>query len=184
MSTKITQPMVETITAELYVVKIGNKQMTVSVYNQLYIEPCHDKDFNIIYDIWGKTNRDEEYVIFQKGNELRKMKIPRKNKIIPLLKCQWIFLKYEDDLQKIISSYNYKFVEMTDDERSNYILANEVKNFLRYDFTILTPEAFEIIGSDYIDIIQHEYQKYLNETIQFNKMVDQLNAARQLFIAV
>ena len=176
--------MVETITAELYVVKIGNKQMTVSVYNQLYIEPCHDNDHNILYPIWGKTNRDGEYVIFQKGNELRKFKIPRKEKIIPLLKCKWVFSKYEEDLRKIISPFLFINIGMSDDEMENYRLANELREFLRWDYKELTNEAFQIIGSDYIDIIQYDYQIYLNQTMHFNKMVDQLNAARQLFIAV
>jgi hypothetical protein len=78
MGTKISQPTVETITAELFVVKIGNKQMTISVFNQLYCEDCWDEEWNLVYPIWGKINRDGEYVIFQKGNDLRKCEMPKK----------------------------------------------------------------------------------------------------------
>lgn len=74
--TKLNQPHVNTLMAEINIVKIGNKQMTISVFNQLYEEDCYDEDSNIIYPIWGKVKREAEWVIFQKGNDLRKCLIP------------------------------------------------------------------------------------------------------------
>lgn len=78
MENKVTMPLISTLVAEIRIVKIGNKQMTISVFNQLYEEYCFDLEWNILYPIWGKVKRDYsiEYVIFQKGSDLRKMELP------------------------------------------------------------------------------------------------------------
>lgn len=76
METKLNSPKITTLTVEISVIKIGNKQMTISVFNQLHTGVCFDENNNIIYPIWGRVNmKGVEYVIFQQGYELKKMRM-------------------------------------------------------------------------------------------------------------
>jgi hypothetical protein len=77
MKNKIATPQISTLRVDIRIIQIGNKQMTINVFKQLYEKKCWDNKFNIIYPIWGKVYyKDFEYVIFQEGNELRKIRIP------------------------------------------------------------------------------------------------------------
>ncbi len=90
MKNEIKSPTISTLVAELRVVRIGNKQMTKAVFNQLYTSKLHDDDYNIIYPVWGKVYDGfhnsiinfnklgvvKEWIIFQNGNDLNKFLIP------------------------------------------------------------------------------------------------------------
>lgn len=73
MENKIVSPQISTLIAEINIIKIGNKQMTVSVFKQLYEQPFYDDNFNIIYPIWGIVKREGSYfVVFQVDSQLFK----------------------------------------------------------------------------------------------------------------
>ena len=168
MANKISQPTVATITAELNVVKIGNKQMTVSVYNQLYIENCWDKEYNILYPVWGKTNRDGEFVIFQKGNELRKCKIPSK----------WGKLNFNNHLIHYIKEnreYFNKPISLNDPKREelNSLYKITIYNISSIDEKDLN-NAISILDEKFIKQHQEIFQKqnWVNEKRE--TMIDNL----------
>lgn len=184
--TKISQPTVETITAELHVVKIGNKQMTISVFNQLYEQDCWDGEWNIIYPVWGKTNRDGQYVIFQKGNELRKCAIPR----------SWGKLNYRKNLLEYIIDHANEIRTTIPKENLNYanrddkaIAYSRLQTLTYNSYSNLVDnkdfeQALSVLDERILNDFKQYFQKrnWLNE--QREKMIVELNNSRQLFIAV
>ena len=174
MKTKISKPTVETITAEINVVKIGNKQMTISVFNQLYTEKCWDDEYNILYPVWGKIKRNYEYVIFQKNNELRKCHIPNNYKKI--------------DFYDFVESYfesNKDHVKRPDYDDPNYDIL-----YLVYKVAHLnsSTEDRKLAYSFLTEVSKKECDEQFrlkNWLIEKqNKMVFDLNNSRQLFIAI
>ena len=181
MTTKISQPTVETITAELFVIKIANKQMTVSVYNQLYIEDCWDKEWNILYPVWGKTNREGEYVIFQKGNDLRKCQIP----------SMWGKLDYSDELVRYIKGNSSEISKTIPNTRSNpnekYWLLNQIM-YLHVPIhslgKIKFEEAVSVLDEKFLNEFKAEFKRRSWLYEKHDKMTNELKNYRQLFIAV
>lgn len=181
MSIKLSSPKVDTVLSEIDVVKIGGKQMTISVYNQLYQEQCWDKDYNILYDILGKINRNGEFVIFQKGNVLRKCKIPKKEKpltakeaFIKLIKDNESVMKYgvemSPDKQIMKKILNLQLFEITN--KHIEILMNGIKKSPRI--------KTDILGS----LFEKKHDEHLFKVEKQNKMVDELQNTKQLFIAL
>ncbi len=76
MENNIKEPKITTMSIDVKVIRIGNKQMTKAVFNQLYTERLWDDDFNVLFPIWGKVHDgDLEYAIFQKEDSLKKARI-------------------------------------------------------------------------------------------------------------
>jgi hypothetical protein len=79
MKNKILTPQISTLIAELKIIKIGNKKMTISVFNQIQEKSCIEGYYEIGYPVWGWVLRDNyKWIIFQIGKELRKMRMPVK----------------------------------------------------------------------------------------------------------
>ncbi len=182
MKTKISKPTVETITAEINVVKIGNKQMTISVFNQLYIEKCWDDEYNILYPVWGKIKRDSEYIIFQKNNELRKCEIPKKQKI-EFYEFAYDFIqKYKNLIKQPVSYFTNPFFQELN------LLYNLSHGYDKSLSWVRTIEKVKIAYS----VLDEKLKKECDEQFQSknwliekqNKMVFDLNNSRQLFIAI
>lgn len=178
MANKISQPTVATITAELNVVKIGNKQMTVSVYNQLYIENCWDKEYNILYPIWGKTNRDGEFVIFQKGNELRKCRIPTK----------WGKLNFDSHLIRYIKTNREYFAKPIPMNDPNWKQLNSLYEITYLHIDSIDDKKLNAALSVMDEKIKKEHQEIFKRDNWMNekreKMINELLSSRQLFIAI
>jgi hypothetical protein len=174
----IIEPKVSTITAELHVVKIGNKQMTKSVYNQLYEEQCYDKDYNLLYDIWGKTNIEGNYVIFNKNGELRKCIIP---KYTPFHKSafEWHVISFLRR-HSTIAALN----ELLNEEQIKNI--TQLIIIRDYDYITVSDarQAMSYLTDDIINVIKSEYAILVNENNALKKLIDTLNNSTQLFIAV
>lgn len=177
MATKLSNPEISTITAELNVIQIGNKQMTIAVFNQLYCEDCWiDEQFRILYPIWGKVKRDDEWVIFQKGNDLRKCRIPKKCATVEWGAFLGVHLNTNRDyLNKLI-------FKGTRPERSNgdlfrlWIHINE-NRFFPENLTSYIPQDFKSQAEE-------NYREITSLIAAQHKMVDELNNSRQIFIAV
>lgn len=178
----IESPKVESLTISVNVIRIGNKQMTLSVFNQIFEENPFDENNNIIYNIWGKINygkKDYEtsriWVIFQKGDGLRKYGLP--NKIYP-------YISYEQALNKEVEKFtktSYFYPELHDfshltlrKEPVSAELIKIVKEIIFDKKNGLTTE--EKFNRDYYNYVYKE-QNYINS-------IKTLHAARQLFIAV
>ena len=186
MANKISTPIVSTITAELHVVKIGNKQMTISVYNQLYIEDCWDEDYNILYPVWGKINREEEFVIFQKGAELRKCKIPKQLRKLNFGDHLVVFIqkniKYFDRPfynEIIIKESKYSFNERRIDNIKKNISEYDINNKIKS-----LNDLISILDESFIRAHQEEFQKQNLKCEKREKMINNLINSRQIFIAI
>lgn len=181
MGTKILEPTITTVTAELFVVKIGNKQMTISVYNQLYMEDCWDKEYNIMYPVWGKINRDNEYVIFQKGNELRKCELPSK----------WKDSIYDEFCLRFIQN-NFSTILSTLPQSN---LTKEKEEALRMFRIVIyhhgssfykegIEKATSFLDESFLAKLKKEFREESCLTTMQQKMVNELHNSRQLFISV
>jgi hypothetical protein len=190
MTSKITTPTVATITAELNVVKIGNKQMTISVFNQLYQENCWDEEYNILYPIWGKTNRDGQYVIFQKGTELRKSEIPR----------QANPLRFIDHFLDFLQSKNLEIATTRLNENSFIKDCWERYDLNTYKLKIQKISTWAdrkyLVDEDIVNRVilnmdnelKKEHQELFNKALWLSqkrvKMIESLHNSQQLFIAI
>ena len=176
MKTIISKPTVETITAEINVVKIGNKQMTISVFNQLYTEKCWDDEYNILYPVWGKILRDSEYIIFQKNNELRKCEIP-KNLKIDFFYHACDFIQSKSKIIEYPNFNNDRYKELY----SLYMISHG-KNIM--DWWTHVKIAYSALDEK----LKKECDEYCQSKIWLiekqNKMVFDLKNSRQLFIAI
>lgn len=171
MSNIISTPSISTILAELHVIQIGKKQMTISVFNQLYeSDKCYDDDLNIIYPIWGKINREIEWVIFQKNNELRKQEMPLRRK--PQM-YNYIFAKY-------IKDNHESRLNMTP-SLSNLLFRISRHLEIRYSDI---EELKKDLDKSICDLIDEQFQKDTKYIFKWNEMVGELQSSRQLFIAL
>lgn len=156
--------------------------MTISVFNQLYTEKCWDDEYNILYPIWGKANREEEYVIFQKGNELRKCTIPPKLRKIQFVESFIDYVQSKKDLFLFSSDMNYD-----KDPKLDYKNALAKIAHCRFRSTIKQDDfdkAYEFLDSKYKTEHQKLFERDNWEVEKQNKMVEQLQLVRQLFIAI
>jgi len=183
MKNKLELPHISTLKAELSVVKIGNKQMTISVFKQLYNEKCYDEKFNIIYPVWGKVLRDDiEYVIFQKGDELRKCEIPIL--LTKIMSKKDIYYRYFDGNHNGHWGVYIDFVNLMDNYETQLI----EKGILRY--TVFgSSNEFEIkfmnsLTNSQLEQLDKVYKQCLPLRLNRNLMVEELHKSRQLFIAV
>lgn len=187
MTTKLNNPTIETITAEISIVRIGNKQMTISVFNQLYEEKCWDEYYNVIYPVWGKTNREREYIIFQKDNELRKCELPKKIKMRNYGLFFWDFVsENKDEIHSIIPTNKKDWLG----KNSVYYLfllcdSNSYDNRFRiHEFTSYVPLAEPAVPENILKSLKANYEEYVSFIASNHNMIDYFNNQRQLFIAV
>lgn len=173
MNNVIQQPRISTLTVEISVIKIGNNKMTLSVFDQLYESEPHDQFCNLIHSIWGKVNRSgADYVVFQKDNELRKWKIPRKEHT-------WGF---ESSIEQTISS---KFISKGYFLTSASNTYDSLKKQKQHVHSIYTVSQFmNILSDDQRNEIIDEYNRHVCYTKLYNEMIDKLKESNQLFIAV
>lgn len=159
MSAKKVMPTIETMMVEVRVIKIGNKQMTLSVFDQLYEERPFDENWSIIYLMWGKVRRKEgDWVIFQKGNELRKWRIQSSSYLVsdfgfksdgtfgthPFFKGEkWNFYSWQS-LSKIASALEHDFSpinEKGEELKNAFLRAKEKEDQILGSFHLL-PQLF------------------------------------------
>lgn len=206
MENKLSTPQITTLKAELRIVQIGNKQMTISVFKQLYEELCYDDNYRIIYPIWGKVNREEAiYCIFQKGNELRKMKLPEMFRLLDFYRLFTINV-IEDNP---VSMGNHEFYFGCLYEIKNGKSIAEILNsrsassggekiytrFLSYpheyriEYGDLSgkenaSKIHSLFTKEELELMQIELRVFNSVIEAQRKMVADLNASPQLFIAV
>lgn len=184
--TTLSSPTVTTITAELHVIKIGNKQMTISVFNQLYDEECWDKNYNITNPIWGKVLRDNiEYIIFQKGSELRKTELPGRRTKQGYEEYLSRSMKWEELKQEIevhLKAAKPELKGLVDNIRSlMYARVFLLKEKLLVETILIDMDLFYPQTSQRW---KENYRIYCSNTDKYNKMVTELESSTQLFIAV
>ena len=204
MATKISSPIISTLMAELNVVKIGNKQMTISVFNQLYSDKCYDDDFNILYPIWGKVKREEEWVIFQKGNDLKKQRMPYiidcqkfENVLINVIKENKEKILLTDIMQDYINKHENLNIRDSNwqqkmSNKKKFLEENKEINILReilYEkISYPTKEELDlvltIIDKDLLNTIHEECRKIMSKSKKGNEMTKELHNSKQLFIAI
>jgi hypothetical protein len=71
---------IETCSVELRVVRVGKKQMTLSVFRQIREEDCFDDEFRVVGRPWGIVNYckchsghgEHHHVLWEQDGELRK----------------------------------------------------------------------------------------------------------------
>lgn len=191
MKNKIKSPTISTLVAELRVVRIGNKQMTKAVFNQLYASKPHDDNYNIVYPIWGKVKLEGEWVIFQNGNDLNKFYIPKPHEGNPYNETDYLYNMYLST-KWFIEAYkhinNGSSILNIDDEEfdvrdcRDYAgckrdVPDKIKDFI-YSFCSqhFSPDTSKDFNKDFFE--------YSSKFIAYNKMVEALQNAPQLFIAV
>ena len=191
MSNKIEIPGIATLKVELRVVRIGNKQMTKAVFNQLYEERIYDDKFNIIYPIWGKVFDGNEYIIFQKNNELRRMRIPSIERFMHkhnLYEFMRVRLKLMHQWQKLEPFYWITFFN----EEGLEDFTIKIEKDIVYEYF----EGHILIKGKEEELLNNILpEKYKNELVQrFNllieiestklQLINRLKNSEQLFIAV
>jgi len=82
MSVKIESPRIETCTVSVNVIKIGKKQMTLSVFDQLIEDKPFNSDLELNSNLWGFVKRKDKgrkrfskdvfYLVFSKNESLFK----------------------------------------------------------------------------------------------------------------
>lgn len=209
MKNKLSTPQISTLMAEIRILKIGNKQMTISVFKQLYESSCYDEKYNILFPIWGKVKReDNEFVIFQKGSELNKMIIPKKQKVYSFEYSFYACFSdhYHTEYGHIINSIDEILNKSNQNDffngryKEKYLFKdNEVKWFNSkmpnnqqevhlYNFKnendVIELLKLNLFSEAEISKIKNEYRIERSLVEAQHKMIDELNNAQQLFIAV
>lgn len=78
----INDVVISTVTVNIQVMKIGSKQMTITVFRQLPIETIFDRDGELVSDPWGWVNYDEgKWFVFSDDGILYRCKINFENYI-------------------------------------------------------------------------------------------------------
>lgn len=206
MATKISSPIISTLMAELNVVKIGNKQMTISVFNQLYTDKCYDDDFNILYPIWGKVKREEEWIIFQKGNDLRKQRMPSMIKCSQYKDvCKSVIvenknlilstetIKKKDEEYKKLNNDRLSITKQIEAMNNQQKFMETNKNYAmlhRILYASYSPQkeeldlALTIIEEKLLNNINDECRNRLAKEKKGYEMMSELHNSKQLFIAI
>lgn len=82
---------------------VGGSKLSVTIFNQIIEEPPFDTDFNTLYPVIGKVNRNDNiYVLFVKDGQLRRFNVSINLKYIKPLTL-------EGSLFKAISFKEYSF---------------------------------------------------------------------------
>jgi len=187
MKANYEQPTITTVSIEVKVLRIGNKQMTLSVFDQLYEEsPCdsyEDELYEIAHPIWGKVRRkDENFVIFEKNGELRKYKMWGREQVYSFEGA--VYFTVTRQLDHYDSDFFFpdwkKLYDLKTHSRNlpdsfyydSYGKANRVKWFLSQ----LTEEE--------LTSMQDQFNKALSSTNAWNNFQDILSKSEQIFIAV
>lgn len=176
MNNTLHQPTITSMTIEVSVIRIGQKQMTLSVFDQLYFGKCYresDKSYEIIYPLWGKVKKKgTEYAVFQVENELIKMEIPEERPMYTLNESieRVIDHKYSG---YYLSSAHKLLIEMG--KNHMYFHKNGEPDVAKF-FDKMSKNSYENIESEWTFI--------KNENIRHNNMVARLKSSIQLFIAV
>jgi len=192
MSVEIENASINSVQVLINVVKIGQKQMTQAVFNQLYEEKPWDDFYNITQFLWGKVNyKGTDYIVFQSENELRKYEIPKKVNVPGFMyyfidRVRWsmnvpkLFLTSKrDDLDEEFKTSCHKVGKDLQHAQTRYGMVNfEVSDDLSLkDFeTVMTPDFYENV------LEQAKTKKWWDE--KRNSLADELNSQKQLFIAV
>ena len=199
MKNEIKSPTISTLVAELRVVRIGNKQMTKAVFNQLYASNPYDNNYDIIFPIWGKVKGDWnpyegkfiEYIIFQKGEDLNKFKIPNPKdnpkSIKEFLYYDWL---NRDWFYKSYKTLYSRTVLQITEERELHLgkIITDPDHYSRDETSLLRDFVYDFAKTHFPNddwkIFENDFTKYHSAIIAYNKMVKTLQNAPQLFIAV
>lgn len=174
---------------EISVLRVGNKQMTISVFNQLYEQKPFDSDYNLTNELWGKVNRDGNYVIFNTEEGIRKFNISSFNHSLhandfsdsigkALAKKERSF-----ELEHMKSKlYNY-FSDLDDESHISELLYQ-----LSLDHGDLHPADYHVFSNalygDFRAEIEIEYNEGIKRLQRRNELVHVFAQLPQLFIAV
>jgi hypothetical protein len=195
METILNQPRISTLMVEIKVIKIGNSKMTLSVFDQLYYDFPYNDDSKIIYPVWGKVHRSSDnYVIFIKNNELRKHIIPSKRHF----QTFEIAVHYSTDgnegvwhlktVQKIYKEKKKWWDTMSYEDKVEFFKKTGSGNYwsgFPFETTSTNVKKFlDELTEEERDQVIDEYNTCVKNCKTYNDMIDQLNAANQLFIAV
>jgi hypothetical protein len=193
MSVEIENASINSVQVSINVVKIGQKQMTQAVFNQLYEEKPWDDYYNITQFLWGKVNyKGTDYIVFQSDNELRKYEIPKKIEVLNFMNY------FRVTAEKVIN--RPKVVELMFDDalsESQRALCKRIKDaidtlpnirgkFMYEDASeIVSLEDFEAVmeANSFKETLEKaKAKKWWDE--KYNSLVNELNSQKQLFIAV
>lgn len=121
---------IDTLTVEIRVMSINQKKMTLSVFNQIIIEPLFNKNGEQRGDHFGYINKDGYWVIWKKGIELRKTKIERVNSILSNrgTYVRALANKFKEINSKIVDSFDFfNYADRYDwDEIENKVADNQL----------------------------------------------------------
>jgi len=192
MSVEIENASINSVQVSINVVKIGQKQMTQAVFNQLYEEKPWDSYYNITEFLWGKVkHKGTDYIVFQSENELKKCAIPKKRETFSFMVYfrKNVFLEFDDlwlireiNSQRPKSEIYQNSLEKIDKEfkkikRGGYMDAKFGSDFSLGDFE-------QVLEKNLYEKISHKAKsdKWWDE--KYNSLVNELHSQKQLFIAV
>lgn len=191
MGEDLNEPTINIRPMEISVLRVGNKQMTISVFNQLYEEKPFDQNFNIHAELWGKVNRNDSYLIFKTTAGIRKYNIRefdrpiRANKLsVSIWKALAIREKsFElDQIGRKLRDY-YSDKESEEDSIYGYITQLTTDPYFKSDERYIALLEQGLYGDFKIEV-QNEYNLGIEKLNKRNALIEVFEKLPQLFIAV
>ncbi len=176
---------------EISVLRVGNKQMTISVFNQLYEEKPFDQSYDLVVDLWGKVNRSDSYVIFKSDKGIRKFNTANFNrKIVPNSFSESLIKVFNIkttsfELGHMRSKLMDFYYEQNDHEKMLYYVIRKISADFPEELTDQDGEVLkrELSGDFKIQVL-NEFENGLKRLEKRNRLVDVFAQLPQLFIAV
>ena len=181
-------PSISTLSVNLKVIQINNKQMTFGVFRQLYEGVIYDSENNLMHELWGKVNyKDETWIVYQVGDVLMKMSIDKIDRGVHTFAGYLQYEKITERFHSLKYLIGYK----------NSGLYYEKSSVSRsYDRWVCCGEKREVRGPvleelfrrdvspDTVKEIEQEWYRVKQIGEKGKKLYEKCEALDQLFIAV
>ncbi len=177
---------------EISVLKVGNKQMTISVFNQLYEEKPYNQEFEIVAELWGKVNRGDDFVVFKTERGVRKFNCKHYYRELPANALGESIAKALDNNEHSfeLNHFRRQLLDFYNDQKWDLpysletaldLITCEPRYRVNRDFWV---DFERSLSGEFREAVEKEYQKGLDLLAKRNSLVPVFAQLQQLFIAV